>query len=76
LHLDAHESNLAVTPPLAAQKPEPKERRKAPLPAKDDAPLVGLSSGRNFVQANVQEAAAAQPKYKEQEEVRSRGSRG
>ena len=55
----------------AASKPAPKERRKAAVPPRDETPLLGQSSGKDFVHANVQEAAQAAPKYQEQEEVRA-----
>lgn len=53
----------------AAAKRPPKERRKAPLPARDDVPLMGLSSGKDFVLSNVAEAVQVEPKYQEHEEV-------
>lgn len=53
----------------AAAKPALKERRKAQLVPRDEAPLMGLSSGKDFVQTNVLEATQVAPKYKEQEEV-------
>ena len=59
-----------ASPLPAASKPSPKERRKAAVPPRDEAPLLGLSSGKDFVHANVQEADQAAPKYQEQEEVR------
>lgn len=50
----------------AAAKPAPKERRKAPL---DQAAPPLQHHPRDFISTNVQEAAAAAPKYQEQEEV-------
>lgn len=51
----------------AAAKLAPKERRKPPVD--NTPPPMGLSSGKDWVSANVHEAAAAAPKYQEQEEV-------
>ncbi|KAL4447703.1 hypothetical protein ABPG75_004922 [Micractinium tetrahymenae] len=65
--LRAHEHEPRLPQPA---KPAPKERRKAPLVPRDEAPLMGMSSGKDFVQTNVLEATQAAPKYKEQEEVR------
>ena len=67
----ASPSSPMASPLPAASKPSPKERRKAAVPPRDEAPLLGLSSGKDFVHANVQEAAQAAPKYQEQEEVRA-----
>lgn len=53
-------------PPHTAAKPAPKERRKAPL---DQAAPPLEHRPRDFISTNVQEAAAAAPKYQEQEEV-------
>ncbi len=51
-----------------AAKPSPKERRKAPLD--QTAPPLDHHQ-RDFISTNVQEAAAAAPRYQEQEEVRT-----
>lgn len=65
--LKAHEHEPRLPQPA---KPALKERRKAQLVPRDEAPLMGLSSGKDFVQTNVLEATQVAPKYKEQEEVR------
>ncbi|KAI7838490.1 hypothetical protein COHA_007752 [Chlorella ohadii] len=62
--LAPHEKEPRLPPPA---KPSPKERRKAPL---DQTAPPLEHHPRDFISTNVQEAAAAAPKYQEQEEVR------
>lgn len=45
----------------------PKVRRKEALPDKHDKPLMGLSSGRNFISTNALDVIHAKPKQAEPE---------
>lgn len=51
-------------PTLPAPGPptKPKAKIKAPVPTKDDKPVMGLMSGKNFVTANAVENILSQPK--------------
>ncbi len=47
----------------------PKSYTKPPVPTRNDVPVMGLCSSKNFVAENVVEASAAPPRYQEHLEV-------
>ena len=54
---------MACVNGLAARMPSnPKNKVKAPLPLKNQAPIMGLVSAKNYITANAVENILAQPK--------------
>ena len=55
---------------LAAKAPsQPKAKIKPPVPAKDDVPVMGLVSNKNFIATNALETILSSPKKVPRDEM-------
>ena len=52
----------AATPPT-----QPKAKVRPPVPTRDEKPVLGLKSDKNFIKTNVAEAILSQPKQTKEE---------
>lgn len=57
-----------VVRPAAKPPSNPKIKARAPVPTRDEKPVMGLQSNKNFITANAVEVILAKPKKVPQEE--------
>lgn len=65
--LRSHAKEPVLPDPKAPTNPKP--RLRAPVPKKDEKPIMGLTSSKNFITTNAVEVILAQPKKTENEEL-------